>query len=62
MYKTLKQVLMERDKISSEKADQKIYKAKLKMNKYLSKGNYEKAEDICQECFGLEPDYMMELI
>lgn len=60
--KTLKQTIIDRDNISSSEADQQIAKAKEAMEFYLSIGDFDSAENICQEHFGLEPDFLMELI
>lgn len=58
----LKKVLMGRDGISSEEADRQIAEAKEALQEYLEDGDIESAHDICQEFFGLEPDYLMDLM
>jgi len=58
--KTIKEVLMNRDGISSEEAQTLIDECKNDMNERLEVG--EMPFDICEEYFGLEPDYLMELI
>jgi hypothetical protein len=57
---TIKQVLMSRDDMSAEEADALIADAKADMNERLGQG--EMPEDICEEWFGLEPDYIFELM
>ena len=57
---TIKEVLMRRDGMSEEEADDLIAEAKEDLNDRLYKGEY--PDDICQEYFGLEPDYLMELL
>ena len=57
----IKKVLMERDNMSSEDADDLIRDAKETLQEYLENGEEYLAEDICAEFFGLEPDYIMEL-
>ena len=57
----IKKVLMERDNMSSEDADDLIRDAKETLQEYLEDGDFSSAEDICAEFFGLEPDYIMEL-
>ena len=57
---TIKQVLMARDNMSSEQADSLIKDARNDLNQRLTEG--EIPEDICAEWFGLEPDYLMELL
>ena len=39
-----------------------INDAQGQLSDYLAEGDLEGAEDICQEYFGLEPDYLMELL
>lgn len=59
---TIKEVIMRRDGISAEEADDLIFDAKEQLQEYLELGDIESAEQICQEYFGLEPDYIMELL
>ena len=56
---TIKQVLMRRDGMSSEEAEELIEEAKADLHERLEAG--EMPEDICQEWFGLEPDYIFDL-
>lgn len=60
--KTIKEVLIERDNMTSEEADNLIEEAKEVLQNYLLADDQESAENICQEYFGLEPDYIMELV
>jgi len=57
---TIKQVLMRRDQMSAEDAEDLIAQAKTDLMKRLDKG--EIPYDICEEWFGLEPDYTLELM
>ena len=59
---TLKQTIMRRDSLSVEEADEQIADAKITLQQYLEDGDNHLAEDICQEFFGLEPDYIMDLM
>ena len=59
---TIKRVLMERDEMSAEEADEKIAEARDALQEYLAAGDMMAAEDICREFFGLEPDYIFELM
>lgn len=59
---TIKQVLMRRDNMSEETAEDAIEEAKEILQEYLEEGDQEAAFNVCQECFGLEPDYLMELM
>jgi hypothetical protein len=54
------QVLMRRDNMSKEEAKDLVRQCKLDLQERLSNG--EMPEDICQEWFGLEPDYIFELL
>lgn len=55
----LKKVLMERDGLTEEQADEQIKEAKIILNERLGEG--ESPYDICEELFGLEPDYLEDL-
>lgn len=59
--KTIKQVLMHRDKMSAKEADDLISDAEEQLQEYLEANDTKAAENICEEFFGLEPDYLMEL-
>jgi len=59
---TIKQILMKRDGLTAEEADNAIQAAVNEMDEYLAFGDVEAAYEICSEHFGLEPDYLMELI
>lgn len=60
MTETIKEILMRRDSMTSEEANSLIIEARYDLNDRLEKGEY--PEDICEEWFGLEPDYIMDLI
>lgn len=59
---SIKQVLMRRDNISAQRADELIQEAREALFDYLALNDHDAAEDVCQEYFGLEPDYLMELL
>jgi hypothetical protein len=56
----IQQVLMERDGLSALEAAQLIEDAREDLAQKLEQG--EMPDDICEEWFGLEPDYIMELL
>ena len=59
---TIKQVLMRRDDMTASEADELIAEAREEMQDRITAGDLSGAEEICYEYFGLEPDYLMELI
>lgn len=60
--RTIKQILIDRDGISENEAQNIIDEAIDQLHEYLAEGDICSAEDICAEYFGLEPDYLMELM
>ena len=60
MNSTIKEVLIERDGMSPNNADELIKQATQDLNERLLNG--EMPFDICEEWFGLEPDYIDELL
>ena len=58
--KTLKQVLMGRDGLTSDEADDAIADAKMELLAQIQAG--ENPYDFCAEEFGLEPDYLDDLL
>jgi len=56
---SIKSILMRRDNMSSEDADDLIAQAREDLNTRLADG--ETPDDICEEWFGLELDYIFEL-
>lgn len=55
-------ILMKRDGMTYEEADNLIDEAKEALQNYLDEGDSFGAENVCEEFFGLEPDYLYELI
>lgn len=60
MSDRIKQILIERDGLSEVEADQLIDEAKNDLMERLGEGDM--PFDICEEWFGLEPDYLDELM
>ena len=54
------EILMKRDGMTLEQAEEHIERAKEDMQDRLAEG--ESVDDICEIWFGLEPDYIMQLI
>lgn len=59
---SIKEILIRRDGMSNEEAEKVIKDAKKELEFYLQTGDIISAENICQEFFGLEPDYIDELM
>jgi hypothetical protein len=57
----IKKILMKRDGMSEAEASNLIKEATEDLNTRLLDSD-PSAEDICSEYFGLEPDYLMELL
>lgn len=57
----IKKILLKRDGLSEAEARDLIKEATEDLNSRLLDGD-PSAEDICSEYFGLEPDYLMELL
>ena len=55
-------VLMKRDGMTYEEANNLIDEAKEALQNYLDAGDSFGAENVCEEFFVLEPDYLDELI
>ena len=59
---TIKEILMRRDNMSETDAQALIDEATTALNDYLTNGDMDLAENICEEYFGLEPDYLDEIM
>jgi hypothetical protein len=57
---SIKNVLMKRDGMTDQEANDLIKQAKNDFRNRIE--NMEMSEDICEEWFGLEPDYIFDLI
>ena len=60
MRETIKEILIRRDEMSEEEAEAEIEACRQDFNERLLNG--ETPHNICEEWFGLEPDYLDELI
>ena len=60
--KTLKEVLIERDGLTANEADAQIDQARNILLEYIDAGANEEAYNICADLFGLEPDFLQDLI
>lgn len=58
--KSIKEVLKQRDYLSDKEADEAIENCKEDFYERLARGEY--PMDICEEHFGLEPDYLEQII
>ena len=62
MSKSIKQILIRRDNLTSTEANEVINEAREAFLNYLADNDQYLAENICEEYFGLEPDYLDELL
>jgi len=62
MTQNIKTILMQRDQMTSEQADAMIREAVDDLSTRLEEGDIQSAYDICMEYFGLEPDYLEEML
>jgi len=61
--RTIKQILIDRDGMTEREAEDLINQAKDDLwNRLNTPADYDNAFDICADWFGLEPDYIMELM
>ena len=62
--RTIKQVLMHRDGLSAAEAQEMVDEARIEAASYFDKSDElaRDPEEILYEDFGLEPDYVMELL
>lgn len=60
--KPLIEVLMDRDGMTKGEANDEITRVRDLLNQYLQNGEMCFAETICEDEFGLEPDYIMDLM
>jgi len=58
--RTIKQVLMQRDGLTEAEADAEVRLAREELQTRLDAG--EMPFDLCEELFGLEPDYLEDLL
>jgi len=59
---SLKQTIMQRDGISSDEANEQINAAREELQELIESGDHTAAYDICADHFGLEPDFLMDLL
>ena len=60
---TIKEILMRRDGLSALEAGELIVEAKKDLQQRLEdEDQYDDPHEICSDWFGLEPDYIMELL
>lgn len=59
---SLKKVLMRRDGMEEEEAEDLIKEAREALADYLEEGDLISAEEVCEEFFDLEPDYLEEFL
>ena len=56
------ETLIRRDGITRDEAELLVLDAREELRELLEEGNFVEAEDICLTHFGLEPDYLPDLL
>jgi len=62
MRRTIKDILIDRDDMTEIEADNLIREAKKQFEIYIEAGDTMSIAYICEEFFGLEPDYLDEFM
>jgi hypothetical protein len=57
---SIKSILITRDGMDPTDADDLIAQAQAEFDEHINNNELDLAENICQEWFGLEPDYVIE--
>jgi len=57
---SIKEILITRDGMDPTDADDLIAQAQAEFDEHIINNELDLAENICQEWFGLEPDYVIE--
>jgi hypothetical protein len=57
---SIKEILITRDGMDPTDADDLIAQAQAEFDEHINNNELDLAENICQEWFGLEPDYVIE--
>jgi len=60
--RSIKEILMDRDGCTEDEAKEMIEVARNEFYELLDEGDMDSAERICEDHFGLEPDYLDDLI
>lgn len=55
-------ILMERDGLSQQEATDSFKEGLDALNQYIAAGDLCSAHDVCEEFWGLEPDYLDEML
>ena len=62
MSRRIIDILVKRDGVSEQQASDLVREATIALMEYIDKGDMESAEYVCEEYFGLEPDYIDDLM
>jgi len=58
----LQKVLMEREGVTAREAQEMIDAARAELEERIAEGDLLRAEDVCLDVLGLEPDYLDDLL
>jgi len=59
---SLTKTLMNRDGLTRDEAEAQVSEAREELMDLIAEGNFSDAYDICDDMFGLEPDYLEDLL
>lgn len=62
MSERIIKILMRRDKLTREEAEDQVQEAKEELQLLLDNRDLDEAYNICETMFGLEPDYLDDLL
>jgi hypothetical protein len=62
MSERIIKILMRRDKLTREEAEEQVQEAKEELQLLLDNRDLDEAYNICETWFGLEPDYLDDLL
>ena len=60
--KEVKKILIDRDEMSEQEADEYIDECMSEIYEMIEEGDYLEVEDAFADMFGLEPDYLLDML
>jgi hypothetical protein len=62
MKNRIVKILMERDGLTQKEAVDSYNEGLAALNEYIAEGDFSSAHDVCEEFWGLEPDYLDDML